>query len=337
MDASTEVAIVATIQVWLEQARQSNAILALGLLAFLYLSYNFATYIADAVFPGTSLKKFGAGSKSTWAVVTGASDGIGAEFSTQLAKAGFNILLVSRTQSKLDTLADALASKHGVMTKTLSMDAAAVKESDFAKLAEITKEMEIGILVNNVGQSHDIPVPFHITPTEELQNIININVTSTLRVTQILLPKLLLRKSLVLTMGSFGGFLPTPLLATYSGSKAFLQTWSIALASELATSKVTVKLVNSYLVTSKMSKIRKPSLSIPTPKAFVEATLSGIKSGPVITPHWVHSLMAKGLEMIGRENYFVVEGNKSMHMGIRGRALRKREKADAAAASAGSK
>lgn len=330
-----QIDVRATLAVWLEQARQSNGILALGLLTLFFLSYGFATYVADAIFPGTSLKKFGAGSKTAWAVVTGASDGIGAEFSTQLAKAGFNVLLVSRTQSKLDVLAKDLSAKYGVATETLSMDASAVREGDFERLAEVTKDLEIGVLVNNVGQSHDIPVPFHLTPTEELQNIININVTSTLRVTQTLLPKLLARRSLILTMGSFGGYLPTPLLATYSGSKAFLQTWSIALASELSSSKVTVKLVNSYLVTSKMSKIRKASISIPTPRAFVRATLAGIKGGPVITPHWVHSLMAKGLGLIGRENYFVVEGNKSMHMGIRGRALRKKEKAERLAKGAG--
>lgn len=317
---------------WLDQASQSNGIFILGLLSLVYLTFNFASYVTDLFLPGTSLKTFGAGSKSTWAVVTGASDGIGAEFAQQLARAGFNILLVSRTQTKLDTLAKEIESKYGVRTKTIAMDASALKNADFDRLSDIIQDLEIGILVNNVGQSHEIPVPFHITAVEELQSIININCMSTLRVTQILLPKLLLRKSLVLTMGSFGGYLPTPLLATYSGSKAFLQTWSIALASELSTSNVTVKLVNSYLVTSKMSKIKKPSISIPTPKAFVRATLSGIKGGPVITPHWVHSLMAKALELVGRENQFVVEGNKSMHMQIRGRALRKREKAEAAAA-----
>lgn len=318
---------------WFTQARESDGIFVLGLITLIYLTFNLATYVSDSLLPGTSLKKFGAGSKSAWAVVTGASDGIGAEFSKQLAKAGFNILLISRTQSKLDSLAQELESKHSVQTKTFAMDASALKESDFEDLSQIIKELEIGVLINNVGQSHDIPVPFHITATEELQSIVNINCMSTLRVTQLVLPQLLKRQSVILTMGSFGGYLPTPLLATYSGSKAFLQTWSIALASELATSKVTVKLVNSYLVTSKMSKIKKPSVSIPTPKAFVTATLNGIKGGPVITPHWVHSLMAKALELVGRENYFVVEGNKSMHMQIRGRALRKREKAASAVSS----
>lgn len=327
MESATQIDVTGTIYTWIASLRQSNVVLSLGIFTLFFVTYNLASYFTDAVFPGASLSKFGAGSKRTWAVVTGASDGIGAEFASQLAKAGFNILLVSRTQSKLDALASEIATKHNVETKTFAMDASAVKESDFEKLKEVASALEIGVLVNNVGQSHDIPVPFHLTEVQEINGIININIVSTLRITQLLLPQLLKRKSLILTMGSFGGFLPTPLLATYSGSKSFLHTWSIALASELSDSKVTVKLVNSYLVTSKMSKIRKPSLSIPTPKNFVSATLSGIKGGPVITPHWVHSLMAAGLSAIGRENYLVVEGNKSMHMGIRGRALRKAERA----------
>ncbi|ORY78532.1 putative ketoreductase [Protomyces lactucae-debilis] len=314
---------------WVELARSSNAILALGLLTLFVLSYSASTFVADLVFPGTPLSKFGASKtdKKVWAVVTGASDGIGAEYATQLAQAGFNIVLVSRTQSKLDTLAGELESKYHISTKTLSMDASKATDKDFSKLAQLVQDLEVGVLINNVGQSHEIPVPFHQTEQAEMQAIIDINVTCTLRTTQTLLPKLMQRRSLILTMGSFGGFLPTPLLATYSGSKAFLQTWSTALASELADSKVTVKLVNSYLVTSKMSKVRKPTMTIPTPKVFVKAVLGGIKSGPVITPFWAHGLMAYALTWIGRESSVVVSGNKAMHLSIRKRALKKREKA----------
>jgi 17beta-estradiol 17-dehydrogenase / very-long-chain 3-oxoacyl-CoA reductase len=317
---------------WLELARASNVILGLGLFSLFILSYSVSTFVSDLVFPGLPLSKFGADKqrKNVWAVVTGASDGIGAEYATQLAQAGFNIVLVSRTQSKLDAIAKELEEKYKVATKTLSMDASKAEDADYENFANLIKDIDVGVLVNNVGQSHEIPVPFHATEVSELQAIIDINVTCTLRTTQTVLPKLMQRRSLILTMGSFGGYLPTPLLATYSGSKAFLQTWSTALASELADSKVTVKLVNSYLVTSKMSKIRKPTMTIPTPKIFVRSVLKGIKSGPVITPFWAHGLMAFALSWIGRESSVVVSGNKSMHLAIRKRALRKREKAQKA-------
>ena len=134
------------------------------------------------------------------------------------------------------------------------MDFSKNEEGDFAKLTALVDGLDVSILVNNVGQSHSIPVPFIETPKEEIRDIIAINCNATLRVTQIVAPGMVKRKrGLILTMGSFGGLLPTPLLATYSGSKAFLQQWSTALGSELAPSGVDVELVISYLVTTAMS------------------------------------------------------------------------------------
>ncbi|KAL8719284.1 MAG: hypothetical protein Q9225_003686, partial [Loekoesia sp. 1 TL-2023] len=81
-----------------------------------------------------------------------------------------------------------------------------------------------------------------------MREIININCHGTLLTTSLVAPKMVSQKrGLILTMGSFGGLMPTPLLATYSGSKAFLQQWSTALACELQPHGVTVELVQSYL------------------------------------------------------------------------------------------
>ncbi|BFZ56027.1 hypothetical protein PYCC9005_003069 [Savitreella phatthalungensis] len=311
-----------------QQLKNAEAVIIIGIIGLFFASWSFANFTADFVLPGMSLSSFGSRDKDCWAIVTGASDGIGAEFAKQLAKQKFNILLVSRTQSKLDALAEEIEGRFGVKTKTLAIDASLLKEADFKKLDQTVSSLpQVGVLVNNVGQSHDIPVPFDETPVSEMRSIIDINIHFTLRTTQICLKKLSERKSLILTMGSFGGYLPTPLLATYSGSKAFLETWSIALASELRQKRplVTVKCVNSYLVTSKMSKIRKPSLTIPTPSHFVSATLMSIKgSSPVVTPHWAHHVMAYFLEVVGRKSPFVVEMNRKMHLAIRKRALKKK-------------
>ena len=91
-------------------------------------------------------------------------------------------------------------------------------------------DLPVTILINNVGQSHSIPVPFLKTEKKELKDIITINTTATLRITQIVAPIIVSTvenpypkqlRGLILTMGSFGGLLPTPYLATYSGSKSF--------------------------------------------------------------------------------------------------------------------
>ena len=274
--------------------------------------------------------------KASWALITGASDGIGKEYALQLARQGYHVLLVSRTQAKLDALATEIQQRCRVQTRTLAMDFAANLEADYTRLRTAIHDLDIGILINNVGLSHSIPVPFAETPPAELAGIITVNCTATLRVTQLVLPGMQQRRrGLILTMASFGGLLPTPLLATYSGSKAFLQQWSSALAAEAAPAGIHVQLVQSYLVTSAMSKIRRSSALIPTPAQFVRAALGKIgRSGgaqgiaATSTPYWAHGLMHWALDTLtpGRMNRYVIGVNKGMHEDIRRRALRKAER-----------
>lgn len=212
------------------------------------------------------------------------------------------------------------------------MDFSHDNNADYERLAELIQGLDVGILINNVGMSHSIPVPFLETSPEELQNIVVINCLGTLKVTQTVAPILKARKNgLILTMGSFGGWTPTALLATYSGSKAFLQQWSTALAAELSDDKVDVYLVLSHLVTTAMSKVRRPSLLIPTPKAFVKAALGKVGLGSfqtasnTYTPWWTHAVMLWFVENVsGISSWPTIAVNKNMHVGIRKRALAKR-------------
>jgi 17beta-estradiol 17-dehydrogenase / very-long-chain 3-oxoacyl-CoA reductase len=215
------------------------------------------------------------------------------------------------------------------------MDFAANRDSDYTSLSQLVQGLEIAILINNVGLSHSIPTPFLQTPEQEMKDIITINDLGTLRVTQAIAPLMVQRKrGLILTMASFGGVFPTPLLATYSGSKAFLQNWGAALGAELAPHGITVQVVQSHLVTSAMSKIRRPSLLVPTPKQFVKATLGkiGLNGGAqgvpfTLTPWWSHGLMQWGImSTLGQYSGTVLGINKGMHEDIRKRALRKAER-----------
>ncbi|MCJ1296400.1 hypothetical protein MMC34_007966 [Xylographa carneopallida] len=315
---------------------------ALSLIGLIFMVVKISTFVrllASLYFlPGKSLPDFGR--VGSWALVTGASDGIGKEFALQLARSGFNIFLVSRTASKMEILAKEIetlqmysGSKRSA--KILVMDFAAGSDSDYTRLQSLISGLDIAILINNVGKSHDIPVPFAQTPYSEMKEIIAINCMGTLRVTSLVLPGMISRKrGLILTMGSFGGLLPTPLLATYSGSKAFLQQWSSALGAEVAPYNITVELVQSYLVTSAMSKIRRPTATIPAPKQFVEAVLDRVgRSGGAqgwaytSTPYWSHAFMqwALGLSM-GFTSSLVVSQNKAIHEAIRKRALAKQER-----------
>jgi 17beta-estradiol 17-dehydrogenase / very-long-chain 3-oxoacyl-CoA reductase len=247
-------------------------------------------------------------------------------------------VLVSRSESKLKLVAHEIDSKYaamGVQTKLLALDFSRSSEQDYARLKALLDGMDVAILVNNVGQSHAMPVPFILTPKHEMTDIVAVNCLATLRVTQLVAPGMAQRgRGLILTIGSFAGLVPTPLLATYSGSKAFLQHWSSALGAELRPHGVDVQLVLSYLVVSAMSKIRRPSMLIPTARTFARAVVGKIgRSGGAqgiaftSTPYWSHALMHWALATFsGTMNLLVVDRNRIAHEQIRKRALRKLEK-----------
>lgn len=141
-------------------------------------------------------------------VITGASDGIGKEFAEQLAKKKFNVLLVSRTASKLEAIAKdigkgkrnmdtvqyhwhaCVADKYGVETKTYAMDFTKGDQNDFAQLGQMMNDIRVGVLVNNVGTNHDIPTPFDEESDKVVDDIIEVNVKGTLRMTKLVLPQM---------------------------------------------------------------------------------------------------------------------------------------------------
>lgn len=320
------------------------AAFAIGLIKLTTVTLSLTSLLLDLfVVAKTDFKPYGSKSGKAWAIVTGATDGLGKEFISQLAKKGFNILLVSRNPVTLKETGEEIHTKFGVQTEYFSLDFSDIQTFD-SKLESLKtfisdKGINATLLINNVGRSHSIPVPFKETTTEELTSIITINNLSTLKFTQTIIPYLsasinenkIARKGLILTIGSFSGLLPTPLLATYSGSKAFLQNWSAALSAELAPENIDVYAVLAYLITSKMSKIRKSSASIPTPKQFVKATLDNFQTRcgaqerfATVTPFWSHALMHWGIEStVGVYSSLANSLNYKMHKSIRARALKK--------------
>ncbi|KAF8629872.1 hypothetical protein AX15_003231 [Amanita polypyramis BW_CC] len=314
----------------------SAVFLTLGALTVARLIFQTVSVVLQTFFiPGASLKRFGA-RDGAWAVVTGASDGIGKEFSIQLAKAGFNICLVARNKSALETTAAEIQNKYsGISTRTHSIDFSIPDEAAYATLSGVLGDLNVGVLVNNVGKSHAIPTYFIDTPQSEMRDIVNVNVDATLRVTHAILPGMVQRKrGLILNVGSFCGAVPSPMLATYSGTKAFLATFSSALGEETKQHNIIVEHLNTYFVVSKMSKIRKASALVPTPAYYVRSVLSkiGLPCGAAhsgrpntSTPHWSHALLDYGMTLIGAPSLFISFTHR-LHHDIRRRALRKMER-----------
>ncbi|EJD07953.1 3-ketoacyl-CoA reductase [Fomitiporia mediterranea MF3/22] len=316
-------------------------VLAVGLITLAkFAAKTTSVFLQTFILPGKSLKKYMSRSGSgSWAVITGATDGIGKEFALQLAKRGFNIVIASRSEEKLKLTASEIEAQTKVKTKTIAIDFSAASETNYKALASACAGLDIGVLVNNVGRSHELPVSFVETPLDEQQSIVGINIKATLRVTQIVLKNMLQqRRGLILTLSSFAGATPSPLLATYSATKAFLQTWSDALQAELNGTGIDVECVSTYFVVSNMSRIRRSSIMIPMPKAYVSSVLRkiGLPCGALwtgrpstSTPYWSHSLLDYFINAVGWKAGFIAY-TLNLHKDIRRRALRKKEREAAA-------
>ena len=168
-----------------------------GLFWFLVLGVIFT--IRTVVFVWNNLTKRGVqwcGGPSTWAVVTGSTDGIGLEYARQLAAKGYNLLLLSRNPAKLAKVADEIRARHpDNKVKVLAVDF--TRTDIWEPIANELKSLEeIHVLVNNVGIVYPNERPEYFTKIPNLHqfidNIINVNIFACTRLTALVLPGIIM-------------------------------------------------------------------------------------------------------------------------------------------------
>ena len=173
--------------------------------------------------------------KGTWALVTGATAGIGNEFCLQLARLGFNIVLLSRSPKSLAEAERALkAACPGVSTHTVALDYAGPPTLEqYDSVAAELKRFDISILVNNAGYASI--GEFLSVPSRAIKQTLDTNVAPHILLTKALLPQLKSRalngtRSAVVFVGSIAGQYHRPVHAAYSATKAFLDFFAQAIA-----------------------------------------------------------------------------------------------------------
>lgn len=173
------------------------------------------------------------------ALVTGASGGLGAEIARVLAQEGFDLLLVARSESKLQELKEELEVAYGIVAYAfpcdLAREDAALDIYDYV----LGRGLRIDVLVNNAGFGDS--GAFHEADWSRQRDMVQVNVVALMQLTHLLVPPMVERHcGMVLNLSSVAAFSAGPYMSVYYATKAYVLSFSEALSEELAGTGVTV-------------------------------------------------------------------------------------------------
>jgi len=269
-----------------------------------------------------SIQKFG-----NWAIITGSTDGIGKAMAIDYAKKGLNIVLISRTQSKLDAVAkevkDASGGKCEVIT--LAIDFVNFTKEQQEAVAELAKKHKIRILVNNVGMSYPYAMYYHETTIELQQKLIRVNCDSMALMTKLVLPTMKARRNgFVVNVSSGASVTPHDYYVGYASCKAYVNKFTEEMNREYNDFGIFFQCQIPLFVASKMSKLRRSSMTVASPEQYAKACRSHFGHPGLVSPFFMHAVILLIFEFVPTvilENIIT-----RMHGSIRKRALRKIQK-----------
>ena len=216
-----------------------------------------------------------------WALVTGASSGIGAEFARVLAARGMHLVLVARREDRMQELAADLFTRHGSRTEVIPADL-----SDPAEIARLADEIagrgiEVELLVNNAGFGIVGEIPH--TERENVLDLVHLNIAALTDLTYRYLPAMLTRgHGAVINVGSVAAFQPVAYMGAYAASKAYVLHFSEALWAEARDHGVTVLALcpgttktEFFDIAGATGWLKKQSAQ--TPEQVVKAALRGLE------------------------------------------------------------
>ena len=210
----------------------SQTLIILCVAIVTYIIFRFLRFVHLYTRP-SSIKRYLYGNEP-WALVTGASDGIGLGIAHELAVNGFNIILHGRNPEKLQRAQSQLEREHkDLQFKAAVLDASSATGQQIQALATSVQSLNLTVLVNNVGGGAKIQALENNT-TEDLDSLINVNARFPAQLTRALLPKFAGKDgpSLIMNIGSLADS-GVPYATVYGGSKAFNMAMSSSLAMEL--------------------------------------------------------------------------------------------------------
>lgn len=239
------------------------------------------------------------GGRDTWALITGSSDGIGKGLAEELCSRGVNVVLHGRNKDKLQDVKDSLLQRWPArQVRVLVFDSGfdASNESKLEEIRESLKDINLRILINNVGgngAAQPLIASFLSRSSSDVGQFIDVNIRFTTEITRVLLPQLIKNQpSIVFNNGSGVSEFPVPEMEMYSGTKAYMQSWSRSLRLELQAAGEDVEVLHLQLggVVSNTAR-RLETFLVPSARNFAKYVLESAGCGrEVIWPYWPHAL-----------------------------------------------
>ena len=242
-----------------------------------------------------------------WALVTGATNGMGEEYAIQLADLGFHLVIHGRSASKLNSVGARIQAKRPeVHVRTLAIDASA-HPHELGELETVLAEVRLTVLVNNVGVvTQDYPL-LEEQAASQIASQLSVNTLFPTIMAAKALPVLKRNEpSLMINMASLGAWAPAPYLAPYSGAKAYMLSFSRALYNEMRCEnrEVDVVCLVPGQVVSGMNE-GPPTMMMPMAAAWVQKALASLapgffskRPGPVIVPYGAHAWAARAMGLM---------------------------------------
>jgi short-subunit dehydrogenase len=234
--------------------------------------------------------------KDNFALITGASSGIGACFARALAARGRPLVLVARSKEKLEALAREIAAKHSVRIEVVEQDLS--MEGAAARLAAILKECGIAIdlLVNNAG--FGAQGEFWRLPLDRQSEMLRLNIVTLTELAHLLLPAMVERRGGgIINISSTASFQPVPYTSVYAATKAYVTSFSMGLAEEVCEYGVKVLALcpggtaTDFWHAGQFSKIEFPG-GLQSPEEVVEVGLCALDRGrSLAVPRFINRLM----------------------------------------------
>lgn len=242
-------------------------------------------------------EKFG-----TWAVITGSTDGIGREYAKQLANRGINIVLISRTKSKLIEVANEIESLYPVKTKYIVADFSNGKEI-YDEIEQQLSGIPVGILVNNVGRMYDYPEELGKLSPELLWSLINVNMSSVTMMTRMLINDMKKRgKGAIVNISSGSELQPLPFAAVYGASKIYVKNFTLAIQHEFAPFGISVQLITPLYVRTKMNyystTVTNGNIFCPDVETYTRSAVASLGRTNETTGYWIHGLQYATFKLV---------------------------------------